>query len=258
MRRDHPLTGVERDLDVSPRRRLELLEELGADAEALQAELERRGYSPAQARRTVLHQLMPTGETVAELEVQHAPRLGRWVRTAGWLERVERLGVAAAAIAAGGTALAAVRWQAPASPTASLAWVQVALVALLAANWTRAAKRLWVDGDLRPEPRRLLWNRQVGLVVAAVALGALGTAWEGYAALGALEADAPATRAVWEGVRRSAALAALGFGAATFGLFGWIAITPRLLSDETVERRISLLLARSHFSLGPAPGDRRS
>ena len=171
------------------------------------------------------------------------------MRTAGWLDRAERLGIGAAATLGGAAALVAIRWQAPASPGAILAWPQVIVVALLAANWTRAAKRLWLDGDLRPELRRRLWERQFGLVVAAVALGALGAAWEGYSTLGALEAEAAATPAVWDAVRRSVSFAALGFGAAIFGLFGWLAIIPRLITDETIERRISMFFTRPPLTL---------
>ncbi|WP_419164624.1 hypothetical protein [Candidatus Palauibacter sp.] len=249
MRRKHPLEEVEHDLKVSPRRRLELIEELGADAEALQEALERRGHRPARARRAALRQLVPTEEALSELEAQHAPALGRRLRAAGWLDRAERVGIAGATILAGAAALVAVRWHAPAGAAAILAWPQVAVVAFLATNWTRAAKRLWIDGDLRPEPRRRLWERQVGLVVAAVALGALGAAWEGYTALGALEAEAAATPALWEAVRRGVSFAALGVGAAICGLFGWLAITPRLISDETIEGRISRLFAPSPLTL---------
>ena len=247
MQRDHPLAGVARDLEVPPQRRLELIEELGADAEALQAELERRGYTPDQARRAALRQLVPTGATLGELEVQHAPRLGRWARTVGWLDRVERLGIVAAAIL-GAAACGAMIWSGPLGSAAVLAWPQVIVVALLAANWTLAAKRLWIDGDLRPELRRQLWDRQVGLIVAAIALGALGAAWEGYSAFEALAAEDFARSAMWDAAQRIVSRAALGFGAAIFGLFGWLAITPRLISDETIERRVSAFFAGSRLT----------
>ena len=184
MRREHPLEGVERDLKVSLRRRLELIEELGADTEALQEELERRGHRPAQARRAALRQIVPTNETLAELETQHAPPLRRWARAAGWLDRVERHCIVVAAMLAGAAACIAMAWSGLLSSTAVLAWPQVIVVALLAANWTRAAKRLWIDGDLRPELRRQLWERQIGLIVAAVALGALGARLGGLQRVG--------------------------------------------------------------------------
>ena len=113
----------------------------------------------------------------------------------------------------------------------------------------RLRQRLWIDGDLRPAFRQQLWHRQIGLVVAAIALGALGAAWEGYSTLGALEAEAAVTPAVWDVVRRSVSFAALGLGAAIFGLFGWLAITPRLITDEMIERRISMFFTRPPLTL---------
>ena len=255
MRPEHPLADVERSLAVSPRRRLDLLEEVDADAEALQAELERRGYGPAQARRAALRRVVPGTETLAQLEAQHAPPLSRWARAAGWLDCVERLGVAAAAILAGGIAIVAIRWSGTPAVTAELAWPQVIVIALLAANGALAAKHLWIDGDLRPELRRQLWERQIGLIVAAVALGALGAAWESYGAYEAIEAEGFAMPAIWNAVRRIVSCAALGFGAAIFGLFGWLAITPRLISDETIERRISAFFTGSRLT--PTSSTRR-
>ena len=239
MRPEHPLADIERNLAVPPRRRLDLLEEVDADAEALQAELERRGYGPAQARRAALRQLVPGTETLAQLEAQHAPPLGRWARGTGWIDRVERLGILAATGLAGAVACITMIGSGPLGSAAVLAWPQVIVVALLAANWTRAATRLWIDGDLRPDLRRRLWERQVGLIVFAVALGALGASWEGYSAFEALDVEDFAMPAMWDAVGRIVSCAALGFGAAIFGLFGWLAITPRLIDDETMEHRIS-------------------
>lgn len=254
-RRPHPLADVERDLDVSPRHRLDLLEEVSADAEGLRGELERRGHPPERARRAALNQVVPAEEALAELEAQHAPRLGRWVRAAGWGDRVERLGIATGAVLAGAAACVALARSGPLGSAPALAWPQVVVVALLAANWTRAAKRLWIDGDLRPEPRRHLWQRQAGLIVAAVALGALGAAWEGYGAYETLAAADFAPSATWAAVRRIIACAAVGLGTAIFGLFGWLAITPRLINDEMIERRIAAFFAASRPP--PTPSRRR-
>ena len=248
MRREHPLEGLERDLKLSPRRRLELLEELDADAEALQAALEGRGYDRAQARRMTLQQLVPSGEAAAELEARHAPRVGRWARTAGWMERLERVVIVAAAIVAGAAAIGAMVLSGPFGAVPVLAWAQVVVIALLAANWTLAAKRLWIDGDLRPELRGQLWTRQIGLVVAAIALGSLGAAWQGYGAWEALDAEAFSVQSTWDAIRRIVLFAAVGFGAAIFGLFGWLALTPRLINDEMIERRIETFFAGSRFS----------
>ena len=243
MRPEHPLADVDRNLAVPPRRRLDLLEEVDADAEALQAELERRGYGPAQARRAALRRVVPGTETLAQLEAQHAPPLGRWARGTGWIDRVERLGIVLATGLAGAVACITILGTGALGSAAVLAWPQVIVVALLAANWTRAAKRLWIDGDLRPEQRRRLWERQIGLIVLAVALGALGAAREVYGAFGALQAEGFALPAIWDAVGRIVSFAALGLSAAIFGLFGWLAITPRLIDDETMEHRISAFFA---------------
>lgn len=239
---------------MPPRRRLDVLQEVDADAEALQAELERRGYGPAQARRAALRRVVPGTETLAQLEAQHAPPLGRWVRGTGWIDRVERLGIVVATGLAGAVACITILGASPLGSAAALAWPQVIVVALLAANWTRAAKRLWIDGDLRPQLRRRLWERQIGLIVLAVALGALGAAREVYGAFGALEAERFAPPAMWDAVGRIVSHAALGLSAAIFGLFGWLAITPRLIDDETMEHRISAFFASR---LSPTSSTRR-
>ncbi|MDE2662150.1 MAG: hypothetical protein OXI39_04030 [Gemmatimonadota bacterium] len=254
MRPEHPLADVERSLAVPPRRRLDVLEEVDADAEALQAELERRGYGPAQARRAALRRVVPGTETLAQLEAQHAPPLGRWARGTGWIDRVERLGIVVATGLAGAVACITILGTGALGSAAVLAWPQVIVVALLAANWTRAAKRLWIDGDLRRELRRRLWERQIGLIVLAVALGALGAAREVWGAFGALEAEGFAPPAMWDAVGRVVSFAALGLSAAIFGLFGWLAITPRLIDDETMEHRISAFFASR---LPPTPSRRR-
>ncbi|MYA34727.1 MAG: hypothetical protein F4Y33_13915 [Gemmatimonadales bacterium] len=243
MRPEHPLADVERSLAVPPRRRLDVLEEVDADAQALQAELERRGYGPAQARRAALRRVVPGTDTLAQLEAQHAPPLGRWARGTGWIDRVERLGIVVATGLAGAVACITILGTGALGSAAVLAWPQVIVVALLAANWTRAAKRLWIDGDLRPELRRRLWERQIGLIVLAVALGALGAAREVYGAFGAVEAEGFAPPAIWDAVGRVVSFAAFGLSAAIFGLFGWLALTPRLIDDETMEHRISAFFA---------------
>ena len=243
MRHESPLAAVERALKVSPERRLELIEEVDADVDALQEELERRGYPPAAARRAALRRFLPAPETLVALEAQHGPRLGQWVRAAGIRGPIERLGAMAAAIMAALSLLAAIWSRDSAAASMPLACSLVLVVALLAANWFRAAASLWIDGSLPPERRRLLWARQVGLIVTAISLGGLGATWEGYTALGAPDAS---FGAAWTAVHRSVFFAALGFGAALLGLLGWLALIPRLITDETVEGRITALLVRSH------------
>lgn len=233
------LDAVARRLKAPPRRRLELIEELGADAEALQAELQRRGYGAEAARRLAAGRVVPSRDALAELEAQHAPRLGRWMRKTGLAGGIERMAAMATAILAASAMLAALWWQDPDAASSLLGWSLVVVVALLSSNWALAAKRLWIDGDLRPGLRRVLWARQVGLIVAAAALGGLGASWEGYVAFGALE-ETPG--AAWTAIQRAVFFGAAGLGGAAFGALGWLAFVPRLIRDETLEDRISTAL----------------
>ena len=92
MPREHPLRRVERELKVAPRRRLDVIEEVDADARGLQAELERRGRTPGQARRAAVRQVVPTEQALGDLELRHAPRFGRWMRATGWVDRATHSG----------------------------------------------------------------------------------------------------------------------------------------------------------------------
>ncbi len=248
MRPESELAAVAQKLKASPRRRLELIEELGADADALREELQRRGYDAKAARRMAAGQVVPSREALAELEAQHAPRLGRWMRRTRLAGGIERMGATATAILAGSAVLAALWWQNPGAASSLLGWSLVVVVALLSSNWARAAKRLWIDGDLRPEVRRVLWARQVGLIVAAVALGGLGASWEVFDGLGALGGP-PA--AAWAAIQRAVFFSVLAVGAALCGLFGWLALIPRLVTDEACERRIAALLNHSRRFVNP-------
>ena len=243
MPREHPLERVERELKVAPRHRLDLIEEVDADVKALQAELVRRGRDPVQARRAALRQLAPAGAAIEKLEARHTSRLGRWARASAPMDRALMLGVAAIATLAGVRAVMALQGLVSLGPTAVLAWPQAVVIALLAANLARAVTQLWIHGDLRSTQRQSLWARQAGLIVAAVALGALGAAWEAYPAF-----VTPAS-AGWEVVGRTASLAATGVATAIFGLFGWLAITPRLIADEEIERRITSFFAQARPAL---------
>ncbi len=262
MPRENSLARVERELRVAPRHRLDLVEEVGADVLALQAELERRGYGPAEARRVAVARLVPGGEVIGQLEVRLAPALGRRLLASGWMDRVVAVGAGAAAAFAGVVAVVATADLGGAGATVAFRWLLVSVAALMAANLARAAARLWVQGDLRQEERLLLWARQTGLIVAAVALGALGAAWEGYRALGAsLGAPGPASMpqsAVWDAIGSVAGVAVSGLGVAVFGLFGWLLVTPRLLTDEECERRIDAVFARSRPRLTPDSSNTQS
>ena len=241
MWRESMLDTVARKLKAPPRRRLELIEELGADAEALQEELERRGYDARTARRIAVGRVAPSGEVLAELEARHAPRLGQWTRTAGVAAGIGRMAAAVTAVLAGAAVLAVLWRRDPGAAGGLLGWSLVWVVALLCSNWVRAAKGLWIDGDLPVEERQTLWERQVGLMVTAAALGGLGAAWEGYLALGAHEGT---PSEAWIPIQRAVFFAAAGLGAAAFGAVGWLAFVPRLISDETIEGRIATALGR--------------
>ena len=262
MRRENPLARVERELRVAPRHRLDLVEEVGADVLALQAELERRGYGAAEARRVAVARLMPGGKVIRQLEARHAPPLGRRLLASAWMDRAVAVGAGAAAAFAGVLAVVVTGDLGGGGMTAAIRWLLALVAALMAANLARAAARLWVRGDLRQEERQLLWARQTGLIVAAVALGALGAAWEGYLALGASPgAPGPASLsqpAAWEAIGSVAGVAVSGLGVAVFGLFGWLLVTPRLLTDEECERRIDAFFAQSRPRLTLDSAQRQS
>lgn len=259
MSREHPLKRVERGLKVPPRRRLDLIEEVDADVRALQAELERRGRTPGQARRAALRQAVPDDRALADLEARHAPPLGRWAGATGWIDRAVVLGVALAATLAGFIAVIAMYGSGVPLVPAFVIWPLAVVIAALAANLCWGALQLSILGNLRPKQRRLLWNRHAGLVVAAVALGASGAAWVGRVTLAPIEPqvwEGPMWEPpVWDAVARMATVAGTGLAAAVFGLFGWLALTPRLLTDEEAERRIARLFtqARPHLALASNP-----
>lgn len=195
---------------------------------------------------------MPAEDALEQLGARHGSRLQRRIRAARWLDLAVGLGVGTAATLAG---LAAITIAAPGpeGPSAVLVWSQVILIALLAANAAWAGARLWIHGDLRSGERRLLWTRQGGLIVAAVALGALGAAWEGYRAITAIDPATISSLAAWAVVRKVAHVAAIALATAIFGLFGWLAITPRMITDEEVERRIARFFARARPPLTLQP-----
>ena len=244
MRREHPLASVERGMRVAARHRLDLIEEVEADVRALQAELERRGHSPAQARRAALRRFLPGSEALEQLEARHAPPPRRWARGARWLDHAVRLGVAAVAALAGTLAFT-LPASGPPGGTAALFWLQALVTALLAANLAWVGAQLWIHGDLRPAGRRVLWFRHVGLILTAVAVGALGAAWKGRLLLIGADFATISSLSAWDAVRETARVASIGLATAIFGLFGWLVFTPRLITDEEMEGRIARFFARN-------------
>lgn len=249
MPREHPLARVERELKLAPRHRLDLVEEVDADVRALQAELERRGRSPAGARREAIRRLVPNGEAIQRLEDRHAPGPGRWLRADGRGDRVTGLGVGAAALLGGAVGMIATGRPGLPGTAMVLSWALVIVFALLVANLARVAAQLWLHGDLRIRQRRLLWARHASLIVAAVALGALGAAWEGYLVLTNTEQVDNSALLAWETAGSMAHFATTGLAAAIFGLFGWLSISPRMIADQEIERRITEFFAQDRAKL---------
>ena len=256
MPREHPLARVEREMRLAPRHRLDLVEEVDADVRAMLAEMERRGCSPAEARREAIRRLVPAGEAMQRLEERHAPPLRRWLRADGRGDRVARCGIGAAALLGGAVGLVATIRPGWSGTAMVLSWALVIVFALLVANLARVASRLWLHGDLRARQRRRLWARQAGLIVTAVALGTLGAAWEGYLVLTNTEQVGSSALLAWETAGTMAQFAATGLAAAILGLFGWLSISPRLISDEEIERRIADFFARPGPNRHWTPGTR--
>lgn len=249
MPREHPLARVERELKLAPRHRLDLVQEVDADVRAMQAEMERRGRTPAEARREAIQRLVPSGEVVEQLEDRHAPGLGRWLRTEDRGERVTRVGIGAVATLGGAVGIVATVRPGLSGTAMVLSWALVIVFALLVANLARVAAQLWLHGDLRVRQWRLLWARHAGLIVTAVALGALGAAWEGYLVLTNTEQVDSSAPLAWETAATMAHFAAIGLAAAIFGLFGWLSISPRLIGDQEIERRITEFFAQDRAKL---------
>lgn len=234
-----PLAGMEARLRLHPGRRLEIVEELAADLEALEDELVARGVPRREARVAALRRLLPDSDAISALEATHGPDRARatpieWLRR--W-ERVAVLGLTAALI--GWLAASAAGGGLRVSPV--FVAVELALVGLMFANWATAGLKVLLGDDLRRDERRRFGRRQTGLIVAAFAAAALGTAVEAYA-LTALGIPAPPGPAVvWSAVARVASTAALGLAAPVIGLLAWLSLTPRFIRYERIEARIRRL-----------------
>ena len=194
--------------------------------DALQAELERRGYSPAPLDRAT--PVPPGTGSIGCPRVSARPDrpLVARSRMGG-----PRIGSGTASIDGRDRSWPLCRFKPSGAATAPQP----------ACRWRvhsgrRPARRELVprgeacgSGSLPPERRRLLWASQVGLIVTAISLGGLGATWEGYTALGA---PGPSSARHSPPSITSVFFAALGFGAALLGLLGWLAAIPRLITDE--------------------------
>jgi len=251
MQPEDALARLDRSLRVTPERRLSVLEEIGADLSALAADLRRSGLSAAAAREQAARRLLPDADTISALEATHGPDRARAAPIV-WLRRWERVAVLALTlsltawlgIGAGRGGIGAVNL---------FVWVELGLAGLLIANWATAGLKLWLGEDLRREERRRYGHRHAGLIAAAFAAGALGTALEGYALIGLASAAPPSPDALWSAVGRVASTAALGLAAPVLGLLAWLSLTPRLVRYERIEARIRRLFAttsRPHLGNG--------
>ncbi len=243
---DRPLAGLsQRGLLLPTRRHLDLVDELESDLEGMQLELQSSGISPLRARQAALEWLVPNRESLAQLEDQHA----RPHREFGWAARC--LTAVAAIGVGGGLWFAGLVSFGPSSSSPST-WVQVAITLLLGANLTGTAWHLWIRRSDTAAARHRSLVRHFGLVTIAVTLGGLGTCWEAYYSLGTVLAQQGSPVEVWGVLGESLSHATLGLGAAIFGLLGWLALTPRLIGDEAIERRIAMAFIRPALALVPS------
>lgn len=236
-----PLNGLDSRLHLQPKQRLELLEELRSDLEDLEEALSRKGYRPRRAREKALRQLLPSADVVQALETHHEGTALRWIRRHSRTSNVGRWALAALAGVSVLLALNFLRQAGLFSSAGPFVGLELLLTGSLAANWAYTGFQLWVGRGVRPESRQLRWRYHAGLIVAAVAIGALGSAWEGYSVLGILGESTPEPAIAWAALRRALVLITLGTAAATFGLFAWLSFVPKLATDEAIERRIAAL-----------------
>ena len=252
MPREHPLARIEREVKLAPRHRLDLIQEVDADVRAMQAEMERRGCSPVEARREAIRRLVPVGEAVGGSKTARAGA-GRWLRTdCRWLhadgrgDRVAGLGIGASALLGGAVGIVATIRPGLSGTAMVLSWALVIVFALLVANLARVAAQLWLHGDLRVRQRQLLWARHAGLIVTAVALGALGAAWEGYLVVTNTEQVDSSALLAWE---TAGSMARLPASPRRSSACSGLSISPRMIADQEIERRITEFFAQDRARL---------
>lgn len=234
-----PLAGMEARLRLHPGRRLEIVEELAADLEALEDELVARGLPRAEAREAARRRLLPDTDAISALERTHGPDRPR-PAPVEWLRRWERVAVLGlTAVLVGWLAASAVGGGIRVSPL--FVAVELGLVGLMVANWATAGLRVLLGEDVRRDERHRFGRRQTGLIVAAFAAAALGTAVEAYALTAVATPTPPGPAVVWSAVGRIASTAALGLAGPIVGLLAWLSLTPRFIRYERIEARIRRL-----------------
>lgn len=170
------LRGVAEALDVPSGVRVEILEELSADLDALYAELVAAGASPREARRRAERMLAPAPWATDALAGVHRPWPLRVVAgvPAGMRGRLNRgLLATATSLVLTVSILEFARAGLLRAPSPFL-WAQLALAAVLVAVALRGAARLWLDGG-DPRTLRRGLGALLGAPAGAVLLAVLGT-----------------------------------------------------------------------------------
>jgi hypothetical protein len=236
------------DVRMHPRKRLALMEEIAADVDALEDELASRGVPRERARAAAMNRLFPDPAVVRELETDAVAYHRLAARIGGSrLVLAERVGLAAVALLTLITLARGLAQMDGFRSGGAFLWATIGMIALLVANTLRVAVGLWARQDMGAAERRQAWRVQVGLVLVAISVSALGSASEAY--LGALRMEVGAGSLAGFALARDVLiLVAMGLGATVIGLVGWLALTPSLRSYESFERRIATVFV--------APGPR--
>lgn len=232
-------------LSLPPSTRVRIVRELSADLEDLAAALERRGVAPEEARREAMRTLVPSAETLAELNACHRPLYERLVDRFSdpARNRLERtlFGVALVSLAAlGVTALPHLElYREPTRWTWLLSGLGVAGLGL--ALWTLFqlhVRRLLSAARLR---RGLRW---LPAIAATAVVGSLAAVvldlYETAGILMGTGVDRPAVLLAW--LQREMAVASLGLlvGALTLGL--WLWLSAGIAQVARAERELQLNL----------------
>lgn len=238
MLREQPLRRLDRALRVPARRRLLLLEEIGADYQALLESLAARGVPEARARRLAARRLLPGRAARADLEAAYRTPLRRWLPRRITDANATAFLVALTVALGSAAILAALWWLGPLRDAGAFSWLLVAVALPALANWGHGVARIVLEDDLRAERRGRLLRRHAGFAIAGLAVASLGVAWEAFGLLAAFSASAPHGEALWSAVARVATLGAIGLGVVATGLLSWLLLVPKLLQYERTEARI--------------------
>lgn len=244
MLREQALRRLDRALRVPARRRLLLLEEIGADYEALLESFAARGVPRARARRLAARRLLPGRAARADLEAAYRTPLRRRLPRGITDESATALLVALTVAFGSAAILASLWWVGPLRDAGAFSWLLVAVALPALANWGHGVARIVLEDDLRGERRVRLLRRHAGFAIAGLAVASLGVAWEAFGLLAAFSTSAPHGEALWSAVARVATLGAIGLGVVATGLLSWLSLVPKLLQYERTEARIRRVVER--------------